>query len=230
MESEAVLVILGLVAFVAFKAGRIRRRRQPRVWRENHAYGRGAASKGTDEATVAKVIPPVTTPTVSVRQNMADPRTQMEAVSRVGFQPVPLLNRSEARLLPLLESVVRSAKSGHRVMAQTALGEVIRPLQDGVSKELQDQAFASINSKRLDFAIIDRFGILRLAIEYQGHGHYHDTSFMRDVVKREALRKAGVPFLEISADYRRDDVIREVCRVLNIPDNLQDRDAAATAH
>ena len=40
-----------------------------------------------------------------------------------------------------------------------------------------------------------------LAVEYQGHGHYQNRAFMRDAVKREAVRKAGVPFLEIPAEY-----------------------------
>jgi hypothetical protein len=99
-------------------------------------------------------------------------------------------------------------------MAQTSLGEVIRPLAGSESKEDQDAAYASINSKRLDFAIIDRFGILKLAIEYQGDGHYRETSFMRDAVTREALRKAGVHLLEVASEFQREDIIREVTQKL----------------
>ena len=46
-----------------------------------------------------------------------------------------------------------------------------------------------------------------LAVEYQGHGHYQNKAFMRDAVKREAVRKAGIEFLEIPVQY--DAVIVE---------------------
>ncbi len=82
---------------------------------------------------------------------------------------------------------------------QTSLGELIKA--KAASAEIQKRAFASITSKRLDFGIVDRSGFLVVAIEYQGSGHYHATSFMRDAVKREALRKAGVQLMEIRKDY-----------------------------
>lgn len=125
-----------------------------------------------------------------------DPARQMHAVAQAGFETKPLLNREEAGLLPLLEHVVRDLGKGHRVMAQTSLGELVRPCGDWNSSQNR-AAFAAINAKRLDFSIIDRFGHLKVAIEYQGSGHYHETSFMRDAVKREAVRKAGAGWLEV---------------------------------
>lgn len=84
-------------------------------------------------------------------------------------------------------------------MAQTSLGEVIAPQStSGFDEEL---AFRSINSKRLDFLVVDRTGMPALAVEYQGHGHYQNRAFMRDAVKREAVRRAQIPFLEITAEY-----------------------------
>jgi hypothetical protein len=216
MEAFVALISLAGLIWLASFVGRNRQSRRRTVYRRNESYKRGPAWTDESVPPVAH-LRPVPTPTgIAPRKNMADPRDQLIAVSKVSFQTVPLLNRSEARLLPLLESIVRSGKSGHRVMAQTALGEVIRPASGGVQKDVQDEAYASINSKRLDFAIIDRFGILKLAIEYQGHDHYRATSFMRDAVKREALRKAGVPMLEVTAEFQRDDVIRDVCRALGI--------------
>ena len=53
----------------------------------------------------------------------------------------------------------------------------------------------------MDFLVIDRLGMPALAVEYQGHGHYQNGAFMRDAVKREAVRKARVQFLEIPAEY-----------------------------
>ena len=36
-------------------------------------------------------------------------------------------------------------------------------------------------------------------MEYQGSGHYQGTAAARDAVKKEALRKAGVRYVELSA-------------------------------
>jgi hypothetical protein len=130
----------------------------------------------------------------------------MECISRVDFEPQPLLNKSEYQVLVLLEAVVRDLQAGHRVMAQTNLGEILRPRPTSASKRDQELAFRSINSKRVDFLIVDRRGLPALAVEYQGHGHYRERSFMRDAVKREAFRKANVSFLEVPAEYRSDEV------------------------
>lgn len=115
----------------------------------------------------------------------------MEYISRVEFEPRRLLNRSEYGILRILEKVVRETGGGRRVMAQTSLGEVIGTRSASGTEEARDLAFRSINSKRLDFLVIDRSGIPVLAVEYQGHGHYQNNAFMRDAVKREAVRKGG---------------------------------------
>ena len=63
--------------------------------------------------------------------------------------------------------------------------------------------------------MIDRTGMPALAVEYQGHGHYQNRAFMRDAVKREAVRKAGVRFLEVPAEFDAKvlkDQIREALR------------------
>ncbi len=86
-------------------------------------------------------------------------------------------------------------------MAQTSLGELLRPHLKSGNKQDRDAAYASINSKRLDLAIIDRFGLLTVAVEVQGSGHYHKNTFIRDAVKREALRRAGIRLIEVTDDW-----------------------------
>lgn len=154
---------------------------------------------------------------VTANLRLRDPGQQMHAISQVDFETVPLLNRSEARLLPALEAAVRKRGDGHRLMAQTSLGEILRPKAAGLSDQQRDDAYFSINAKRLDFAVFNRFGYLVVAIEYQGHGHYHATSFMRDAVKREALRKAGVPFLELGAGITPEDAAAQLAACLQRP-------------
>jgi len=162
--------------------------------------------------------------------DMSDTRNQLDAIGRVSFEPVRLLNREEYRLLPIFESVVSRLDSGHRVMAQTSLGEVIRPApKSGYGRELRD-AHASINSKRLDFAVFDRRGIIVCAIEYQGTGHHQNNAFMRDAVKREALRRAGVPFMEIPYNFDPAEVEAQFTRILSAAANSGSQHGHSTVH
>lgn len=146
--------------------------------------------------------------------DVADPRNQLEYVSRARFETQPLLNKGEFQVLLILEKVAREVNDGFRVMAQTSLGEIVRPVRGTWGNGNDDLAYRSINSKRADFVIVDRFGIAALVVEYQGHGHYQGNAALRDAVKREALSNAGVTLLEVPARYNRDGVAGEVKRVL----------------
>jgi hypothetical protein len=155
-------------------------------------------------------------PTVSQhpRPDPVNPVAQLDIVNRSTYERVRILNREEAKLLPLLERTLRDIGQGHRVMAQTSLGEVIKPTPTCPDK---GNAMAVINSKRLDFAVIDRFGLLTCAVEYQGTGHHQNGAFLRDAVKREALRKAGVPMLEVLPNFRPDAIAQSLRDTLSAP-------------
>ena len=131
---------------------------------------------------------------------------QMAAVAAADFSLRPILNKSEHRLFLALERVVRDMP-GHRLFAQIALGEVIG--------SDTDDGYRAVSAKRLDFAIVDRSGRLARAIEYQGRGHYDSKTYMRDAVKREALRKAGIALIEVPAEWSEDGLRR---LVLDVPE------------
>ena len=135
-------------------------------------------------------------------------RPKPEPVRRQGLTPPPPRQGSPG------QEVSRDIPGGHRVMAQTSLGEVLAPQTASGSKEARDLAFRSINSKRLDFLLVDAYGMPVLAVEYQGHGHFSDRTFMHDAVKREALRKAGIRFLEIPAVYDAEDLEKDIRKAL----------------
>lgn len=147
-------------------------------------------------------------------ERLGEPTAQMEFISTVDFEARPLLNRPEYGILRILEAVAQDTPGGLRVMAQTSLGEVLAPRPASGSQEARDLAFRSINSKRLDFLVIDAYGMPVLAVEYQGHGHFSDTTFMRDAVKREALGKAGIRLLEVPAVFDTEDLERDVRKAL----------------
>lgn len=153
------------------------------------------------------------------RRNMSDPKSQADAISRTDFVKSPLMNNGEYRVFAILEQTVTQIAHGFRVMAQVNLGEFLKPHND-TPKTLRDEAFASVNSKRVDFLIIDKSGNAALAVEFQGSGHYlGQTAFMRDAVKKEALRRAGVPLLEVTPDMQRDEIIAQMTRLLDTSTN-----------
>ena len=146
--------------------------------------------------------------------DVSDPAQQLAFVSSVAFERQPLLNKGEFQVLLLLESVIREMRAGHRVMAQTNLGEILRPKRQSFAVEDTDLAYRSINSKRADFIIVDRRGLAVLAVEYHGDGYYQGNAMMRDAVKREAFRSAGVALIEVPARFAREAIARRPGRAI----------------
>ena len=146
------VLIIGLLL-----ASRISLRVQSRrrAFRTKHYQGRTLAAPTAAPNTAATLSH--ATLSFPLKPSLHDPKQQMEAIAPAEFEVTPLRNREEARLLPLLESCAAKLNNGYRVMAQTSLGEIIRPKQAGLSQDQQRAAYASINFKRLDFAIFDRF-------------------------------------------------------------------------
>jgi len=120
-----------------------------------------------------------------------DPAQQLNAVMAASFEKRRLLNCSEYQAFKVIEADIAAARRGYRVFAQTSLGEVLM--------SPDEDAFHSINAKRVDILIVDQGGWPVAAVEYQGDGHYQGTAAARDVIKKEALRKAGIRYVEITA-------------------------------
>jgi Protein of unknown function (DUF2726) len=121
------------------------------------------------------------------------------------FEKRRLLSRSEAHVLYAAERAVNAADRAWRVMAQVSLGEVL--------SSPDARAYSAINSKRVDLLIVSGRGDPIAAIEYQGHGHYQGTAAARDAVKKEALRKAGVRYIEVTPESGTEDMAREILRI-----------------
>jgi len=137
--------------------------------------------------------------------DFTDPAQQLNFVMRANFQKRKILSAREYSVFKIIEDDLANARSGYRIFAQTCLGEILKP-----SDQL---AFHSINSKRVDMLIVDRGGWPVAAIEYQGDGHYQGTAAARDAVKKEALRKAGVRYIEVGQSDTEEQIryrLREV--------------------
>ena len=140
---------------------------------------------------------------------VTDPAEQLRLVMGAEFKKRRLLSRSEAQVLYAAERAINTAADlNWRVMAQVSLGEVLA-CPDA-------RAYSAINSKRVDLLIVSRSGDPIAAIEYQGHGHYQGTAAARDAVKKEALRKAGVRYIEVTPDSGTEEMVRVISRMAQV--------------
>ena len=132
---------------------------------------------------------------------------QLKVVSKATFTSRSLLNESEAKVFDTLDKAVIARNPGWQVMAQVSLGEFLSsPDKD---------AFLAVNSKRVDFALMDEKCRVVHALEYQGNGHHLGPSAAaRDAVKKEALRKAGIGYHEIVAGHTTPSELRALVEKL----------------
>lgn len=118
-----------------------------------------------------------------------DAADQLRKVMAASFRSRPLLNNPERRLLAHLDKALAEEAPGWRAMGQVSLGEIL------ISED--KDAYFAINSKRVDLLIIDDSCYPLHAVEFQGTGHHQGTAAARDAVKKEALRRAGIGYVEI---------------------------------
>ena len=131
------------------------------------------------------------------------------------------INPEAYKILLILEKVVAESAPRARVLAEVGLGAFLGTEKDG--RDDDNRAYWTFANMRADFLVIDGLGNPALVVEYQGTGHHlSDTTPERDMIKREALRKASVKLVEISADEAEDvvrvrltDHIRATCQPRN---------------
>ena len=147
-------------------------------------------------------------PFEQAKERVPDGADQLRTVMKADFKAQPLLNKSEARLFRAIDKQVLEARPGWQVMAQVSLGEILK---------CEDKAaYACINSKRVDLLIVDDECRPLHAIEYQGGAHFkgaHATA-ARDAVKKEALRRAGIGYVEVVAGDTPAELRRVVERLM----------------
>ena len=131
---------------------------------------------------------------------------QLQKVMAADFKPRSLLNRAEANVFRALDEAVIARNPGWQVMAQVSLGEFL--------SSTDKSAFFSVNSKRVDFALMDEKCFVQHALEYQGKGHHQGSAAARDAVKKEALRKAGIGYHEIVAGHTTPSELRALVEKL----------------
>ena len=142
----------------------------------------------------------------ALSDRVPDAADQLRTVMNAEFKAQPLLNKSETKLFMALEKMVAQMTPGWRLMAQVSLGEVLQ------SKDVA--AYRCINSKRVDMLLVDAECRPLHAIEYQGGAHHKGTAAARDAVKKEALRRAGIGYVEVVAGDHTPAELRRVVEKL----------------
>jgi hypothetical protein len=191
------IAILFVGAYAGMQVERMLAKQRRRAWQRRHA-GRGG------ERSSGKLMPFPPKP-----ESVVDAADQLRTVMKADFKAQPLLNKSEARLFRAMDKmVIELAPPGWQVMAQVSLGEILR---------CEDKAaYACINAKRVDLLIVDADCKPVHAIEYQGGAHFkgaHATA-ARDAVKKEALRRAGIGYVEVVAGDTPAELRRVVERLI----------------
>jgi hypothetical protein len=136
---------------------------------------------------------------------LGDSADQLRHVMAATFYKKKVMNKEEYRVFRVVEAEIQAQRNGCRVLSQASLGEII-----GSDDR---KAFDSVNSKRVDILIMGPYGDPIAAFEYQGAGHHQGTAAARDAIKREALRKAGVHFIEILDSHSNDEIAQLVRRI-----------------
>lgn len=189
--STDVLTIIFILVTAAFLAGLYGERWRARDERKKWWKAKRARDGGPSQA-------PAPSPA-------SDPAEQLRVVMGARFEPRALMSRSEAKVFYAAERAIKIRKLPWRVMAQVNLGEIL--------SSPDSRAFAAINSKRVDVLLISSRGAPIAAIEFQGEGHYQGSAPARDAVKKEALRRAGVRYIEVTPEHDAEDLAREIARI-----------------
>ena len=134
---------------------------------------------------------------------------QLKVVMSAVYRPRTILSAREARVFDAAQASIAGLGLDWRVMAQVSLGEVLS--SDDPS------AYAAINSKRVDILLVDGKGWPKAGIEYQGSGHHQGTAAARDAVKKEALRRAGVHYVEVLEGQTSADLHSAIARISGRP-------------
>ena len=143
--------------------------------------------------------------------DVGDYNNQRRFIEQTGlYSRKPVNKEAFNTVFAVAEKTLSTIQPKHRIFAEVSMGSFIRTSNSGVRQSISSRAFKSFNSKRVDFLVIDAFGSPALVIEYHGSGHNQGNAAERDEVKRLALKKAGIPLLEIFEGATKQEVENKV--------------------
>jgi hypothetical protein len=131
----------------------------------------------------------------------------------VSFYPKPVMNRGEYQVYVAAKLALKDlGRLEWHIFPQVSLGEVIKTSSHYEWKG--NRAHQSINSKRCDLLITDGRGKPRTVIEFQGSGHYQSNAVERDLVKKIAVERAEMNYVEIPDRMSRAEMVKVIVEAL----------------
>lgn len=165
-----------------------------------------AAGPAVPKEALLRLTGPGSAPSAdSLRPRAVDSATALRLVSDAGFASRPLLSGREADVLAAVESIASEAGLGWRVVPQVRLVDILA--------SSDADANAVIGDHRIDMLVVSAARMPVAAVDYQSMGQLRDDAALNDAVKREALRRADIPFIEIRANEPIDTLRSQLLRL-----------------
>lgn len=121
------------------------------------------------------------------------------------YEKQRLINKTEEEVYKIiLRMIYQHAKGQYKINMQTSLGETLKSSYEG---------HRTINSKRVDFCIVDRDFMPVAVVEVNGAGHYQGDALIREETKRAAIESAGIKYIAIREN---ENAIEKLNRELKI--------------
>lgn len=132
----------------------------------------------------------------------ADGVDKLRTVSDARFSPLKLMSDNEAIVLREIETIITEIGQPWRVLAQVRLSRIIA--------SSSFDAVSAIDGQQVALLIVDIDRAPIAAVEYQPLGQVRNDDAVRDAVKREALRRAGIAYIEVRASDQPGDLRADI--------------------
>ncbi|MBS9778556.1 MAG: DUF2726 domain-containing protein [Gammaproteobacteria bacterium] len=129
---------------------------------------------------------------------------QQERVRVGGYKKQKFLNRTEQIARKAIWKAVydKQQNKNLQLFAQASLGEIL--------SHQNKKLYMDINSKRVDFVLVEKNYLPHIVIEIHGQGHYSNSATKRDIIKRNAIESAGIHYLPIAVGSEEEVIFNTV--------------------
>jgi hypothetical protein len=139
-------------------------------------------------------------------------KDQLSITLKHKYEKQRLLNKTEEEAYKIiLRMIYTHTKGQYKINMQASLGEILRSSYEG---------YKTINSKRVDFYIVDKEFMPVAVIEVNGTGHYQGDVLLSDETKRAAIESAGIKYIAIKEnDDVKEKLNLEIAAIIKIEAN-----------
>jgi hypothetical protein len=127
---------------------------------------------------------------------------RLRNVSDAQFSPKRLMSDNESIVLAEVESIIADIGCPWRVLAQVSLSQAVA--------SSSAEALLAIEGQQIALLIVDPDRTPIAAIEYQPLGQVRSEDALRNAIKREALRRANIAYIEVRSSDQPGDLRHDI--------------------